>query len=142
MKKGQISMEYMATVAVLIFILIPFAYYALSEFNDAVKINKINNAVQDIANSVNAAYALGPGTKVYVIVNLPLGVSSLSILGNREVKLNYMIHGTTSEASATALPNMQISGTLSVNSGMRKYEVEVLGSGCTVGTVCVQLSNS
>ncbi len=101
MGRSQVAMEYIILIGVLLILLIPILYYALSSSNESARLNQANDAVVSLAKAADTVYALGPGNRNYVWVNIPSG-SEMAIDGaNKLVLIKLSIYGSQSDIYQT-----------------------------------------
>ena len=125
-KRGQSSFEYIIIVGVLLIIIIPFFYYAFSESNSNIKLNQADDAVKAIAGAADSVYSLGPGSKQFVYITIPDGVTSTSVT-SKTVQLQISIFGGTSDIYATTKANL--TGSLPASKGTYRLSLEMLSNG-------------
>lgn len=83
--KGQAAIEYMVIVALSLAILVPTLLYVeqtKSNVESELKLNYAQQAVNEMRDAADLAYAQGPPAQFYVEVLVPAGVNSVSIRGN------------------------------------------------------------
>lgn len=125
-KRGQLSVEYMAVIGALIVIAIPLFYYTTVKTNQEIKLSQADTTINSLANTADAIYALGPGSKKHVWITIPKGVTSSS-LNNREILLQLSIFGSTSELHAST--KADLTGEIPTDPGTYKINVEMLEDG-------------
>lgn len=80
--KGQISIEYLIIVGVVLVVSVPLFYYATKTSGDNLRINQVDDAVKSITNTADLVYASGLGSKDIVWVNIPSGVKEIKVINN------------------------------------------------------------
>ena len=126
-KRGQASLEYAIIVGILMVILIPLFYYALHRSSETVKSSQAEDAVNSLAAAADEVYSLSPGTKKYVWINIPAGVTSAQIQNATEISLRLGVYDQTGDiVSITKAP---IVGTIPTAKGTYRIAVELLDSG-------------
>ena len=126
MDRGQISFEYVVLVGLLLVLLIPLIYYASSYTAQNVKISKAEDVVTSLAEAADEVYASSPGTKKYVWINVPNGVSSTHV-NSTEITLVMNFFGKYSDI--TAITRSTVTGNIPSDSGTYRLRVELLSSG-------------
>ena len=126
MNRGQISFEYVVLIGLLLVLLIPLIYYASSYTSHNVKISKAEDAVTSLAKAADEVYASSPGTKKYVWVNVPNGVSD-AYVNSTEITLVMNFFGKYSDI--TAITRSTVTGEIPSESGTYRLPVELLSSG-------------
>jgi uncharacterized protein (UPF0333 family) len=111
MKRGQIGMEYMAIIGLVVVILIPLIYYGMQSTANTSRLNDADTAIKLIKESVERVYSLGPGNKEQIQVKIPSGVSSF-ITSSNGISLALQISGSNRDFSATTKATL-----LATNSG-------------------------
>lgn len=124
--RAQVSLEYMLIVGIIFVIMIPIFYYAARESTDQIRLNQAEDAVNTLARTADSLYALGPGSRDYVTVTMPSGVSGSSVNGS-EITLRLDIFGARSDI--LAFSQAPLTGSLKTDQGTYWILVEVLDSG-------------
>lgn len=136
MKRGQVSIEYIMITGMLLLVTIPLFAYAFVEVNRSVQMNHAEDAVNTLANAADTVYSLGPGSKKYVWITTPGGVTqscvgsvegSLTCTNSKEVSMKMYIFGGESDVFAKTKPT--VIGSIPTVKGPHRIAVESLGSG-------------
>lgn len=126
MKRGQVSIEYIMIIGLLLLVTIPLFVYAFVEVKRNVQMNHAEDAVSTLANAANTVYALGPGSKKYVWITTPGGITQTHVEGN-EISMKMYIFGGESDVFASTKPT--VIGSIPTGQGAHRVAVESLGSG-------------
>ena len=110
---------------VLFFVVIVFVYASLT-LEDMANLNHAKSSVQTIAQTIDNAYALGPGTRLYADIYYPSNVES-TILTNKEVGLTVNLSSGPTNVFEYVEPDLI--GSLVLDEGPQRVLVEVLVSG-------------
>ena len=94
-KKAQASTEYIFLIAIVLVVFIPVLFYSMSKVNTEIKLSKINEMVVSLRQAIKNSYAMGPNNLELVLINIPSGVSSVSI-SKREITFKIDIFGSSS----------------------------------------------
>jgi len=113
-KRGQVGVEYIMLVALLLVFLIPIVSYSLNESSYRIKVSQIENTISRVTKAANAVYALGPGSQDIVLVAVPQGVEGVEIAKN-SVSLNVSLFGGISQFGYTTVG--PVAGTLPIQPG-------------------------
>ena len=124
--KSQAAVEYMVIIAIALVIATPIIYYSLTEANTEVKLNEINSALNDLKNTAETIYTLGPGSKDYIPITLPEGIESVSISG-KEILFKLRIFEGTSDVFIITKAN--VTGNIPITKGIHYIQLEMLESG-------------
>lgn len=108
--KAQAGLEYLATVAIVLVILIPVFYYGYQDSVAKTRIAQAELAVAEIASAVDFVFAQSPGSKTTIEVYMPGGINS-TYVGGKLVNIN--IRGT----SVLRVTKGNVSGTLPTGEG-------------------------
>ncbi len=76
-EKAQVSVEYLSIFILSFLLLTPLIFYAnksMQESRDAIKIQKIDNALKQISGIAKLLYAQEEGAKKEIFINLPAGI--------------------------------------------------------------------
>jgi len=125
--KGQVAIEYIILIGILLFITIPIFYYTLNQSKESTRISQAYDAVNAIANTADSVYALGPGNKRYIWVSMPSGVDSAEV-ENNEVVISLDVLGSSSDFVGLTNANLT-AGSLSTEEGSYRLEIEMLDTG-------------
>lgn len=125
-KRGQISLEYVMIVGAVLLITIPLFFYAIYETNYRVRLNQADDAVYTLVNAADTVYSLGSGSKKYVWVSIPSGVTS-SLVNESEIMLTLSIFGGSSDIHASSKAVMV--GSIPAGQGTYRIAVEALNAG-------------
>ncbi len=124
--KGQISIEYLIVVGVVLILVIPLFFYSTSKTTTNLRINQADDTVTSLVTAADSVYSLGPGSKDYVWITIPKGTKTSSITG-QTIQLQLSIFSGTSDVHKTTKAN--VSGTLPTEQGTYKISVEMLEDG-------------
>lgn len=119
-------MEYIVAVGVVLVLLLPLFYYALTKSSESIKLSQAEDTVRSIARAADDVYALSPGTKKYVWVTVPGSVQGIRINAS-EISLVMGIFGKTSEV--TSITKAPVTGMIPAEKGTYHIPVELLESG-------------
>ena len=123
---GQAGLEYMIMTGILLTFLAATVVYIQSQSADTIRINQAQDAVREIAATADRTAALGPGTKTFVIVTMPEEIAS-SYIASHEINIRLTLaNGQTDIFEVT---NANVTGTLPLQSGLQKVQIEALSSG-------------
>ena len=126
MKRGQASLEYVILVGLILLISISFFYYASLKTSETINYSQAEDTINTLAKAADEVYAIGPGTKKFVWVNIPGGTVSSSI-ANSEISLVISLYGNTSDY--VAITRAPIVGSISIDKGTHYIPIEHLESG-------------
>jgi len=129
-KKAQSSVEYLALLGFLLLITFIFFMQANREIGQKIVDTTAINAVEKIAATVDEVYRLGPGTKLYVSVDIPPNVEG-SIAEQHEVGLQVRVPdaGIT---DVIKIVDGTVIGAIPLRQGQAMITVEMLDSGVII----------
>ncbi|MEK6863878.1 MAG: hypothetical protein AABX27_01180 [Nanoarchaeota archaeon] len=125
-KRGQVGLEYVLIVGAILIITIPLFFYALYETNTKVRISQADDAINTIANAADEVYSMGPGSKKYVWISMPQGVTSTTVNGT-ELSLRMSLFGASSDVAT--ITKATLVGSLQAGKGTYRVPIEALESG-------------
>jgi len=125
-KRGQVSMEFVIILGFLLVALIPITIYGTNRINTEIKIQKAFGTVDSIASAADSIYALGPGSKKFIYIDVPDSTVSTLVSGNN-VFLNVRTFGGTSNISAAS--KAKLIGSIPKSPGRSHLSLEVLDNG-------------
>jgi len=111
---AQISIEYILLIGIVLAAVLPIFYYSFTTINDNTKMNKASMVANQVAETADMLYALGPGSQDVVVLDIPAGVYNITI-SNKEINLKLRIFKKVSDIGAVSKANM--TGTIPVMSG-------------------------
>jgi len=126
LKKAQVGLEYLVILGAILVILIPLFFYAISKSSENIRFSQAEDAVNSLGKAADEVYALSPGTKKYVWVNIPGGVENTQITSS-EISLTIGVFGNTSDI--VAITRAPLAGEIPVSKGTHHIPVELLDSG-------------
>ncbi|MBN3037769.1 MAG: hypothetical protein JW834_04970 [Candidatus Diapherotrites archaeon] len=124
--RGQVSIEYLILITLLMAILTPITYYALSTSKESIQISETESSLQSLAKAADRVYALGPGSKDYAYVIVPDSVESTTV-GTDVLRIRTSVGTGTRDILATT--QAPLIGSLPDTPGTHIVPVEMLASG-------------
>lgn len=82
-KKGQIAMEYVISMGVLLAVVAVITGYSFLTYAETVKIQSLNTSLDALGNAAKYVHAAGSGNSILTKIKMPEGVVSSSVLGNK-----------------------------------------------------------
>ncbi len=138
--RGQISIEYILLVGVILVVVIPLLYYSFSKTNTDIRYQQASDAVNALAKAADEVYSLGLGSRNYVWINPPEGVTNV-IIKDKIINLEVAIYGDRSDFVAKTNANLTATQDLLnklLYGGSYKVSVEVFKN-ITTGDISVLL---
>lgn len=140
MKKGQISVEYLLLIGLLLLIIVPLIYYGIREANANAAMASAEDVVKSLSVAADEVYALGSGSKKFVDVYMPKGVTD-SYIGhatNEEAKkeVGLVLHIYGEDADVFSKANVEVKGSIedfTTTSGPKKIQVYALPGFVLIG---------
>lgn len=80
-KKGQLVLEYIALVGMIIIIVVPVLYIAGKGISENYRVTQAEDVVRSVAITADAVRALGHGSEQTVSIKIPPGVEQVSVGG-------------------------------------------------------------
>lgn len=125
--KGQISVEYLLLIVVILTILstvtIPLVGQSIDAANDVSWTSDTKIAVESTANAVNIVHANGPGARRTFNVHIPQNNMTLRTSG-REIFIVTMLSNGTSKNVSSATSHNLTTTSLNLTKGWRTLQVE------------------
>ena len=112
--KAQSAFDYMMIAAFSLAMIIPVFYYAVTYSTDSITSAQAQDAVNTIAKAADNTYSLGEGSLSRVQVNIPTGVTNITIGLNR---IFFRVRTTSGLSDIVAATKAPVSGALSNSSG-------------------------
>lgn len=130
--RGQVAIEYLSVVILILLLLIPIWYQVSSSTSRnslVVRMASARFAAVKIAETADSVYFQGPPARVTLTVRVPDGTNAITIDGN-EVSFSVASFGGDSTVFAESIP--PISGSLSVTPGLHSVVVEAQTNGVVI----------
>src|SRR3989344_6047178 len=124
--RGQSSVEFLTITVFLLGALLLFQIFASAPLEEQITLNKASIAAKKLAQKIDEAYSLGPGTKFFVEIDLPDNIES-EFIGLNEFGWTLSTGSGTSDVYE--LTDAQIIGAIPSVGGIHLIPVEVLFSG-------------
>jgi uncharacterized protein (UPF0333 family) len=125
-KKGQAGTEYLMIAGFLVIIIGIAFLYSSTTLSNSVDDSKTRTAVNSIAKAIDQVYALGPGSKISVTVDLPSGIQS-QIVENQLVGYISTVNNSPSHYYADTKANLK--GELPLSPGVHEIVLTVNNAG-------------
>jgi hypothetical protein len=93
-KRGQAAMEYLLVVALILLVFVPTTYIFLSNIqksSDELSMTKLTRIGNDIVNTAYEVYYQGVPAKIPLKVDMPDGVSNISIINDWSKPANQLL---------------------------------------------------
>ena len=113
-KRGQVALEYMLLIGLIIAVILPLFYYSFSTITQNTQMAKASTMVNTIVETADTLYALGSGSQELIVIEVPRGVENITIQG-KEIIVKIRIFSGLSDVSAKSKTNM--TGTLNKTRG-------------------------
>lgn len=141
-KRGQVAIEYMMIIGLVLLVLIPISYYSLKEIRTSSIENSAEDTVRTLALAADEVYALGPGSRKLAEVNMPEGIiqavigcpGTCSDNAEREIILKVFVYGH--EADIFARAKSWVQGNVSTSAGRKSVEVVACETYVSIGRGC------
>jgi hypothetical protein len=139
-KRGQLTVEFLVMLAVLLVILVSFIYISQTS-ESGVRQTKVDNealnTVRDLSAAAKEIYAQGAGAKKQVYITIPQGYEpEHSFVANRSIKIR--VAGT----DYIEVERFDVFGTLPASAGGHYVLVESVGSGVRIGYAMLEIDKS
>ncbi len=125
-KKGQIAVEYMIVMGVILIALSPFVYKEVNKYVVKARINEANNLANDITKSADSLYSLGPGNQKHLYIDVPKGVTEVNI---HEREISFTVNTPDGTKDIITITKGYVTGVIPIGSGAHKIKMKVLETG-------------
>lgn len=78
--KGQVALEYILAIAVLLVMLAITVAYSFSLYYDTVNTDQLTSSLRKLEMGAEHVYSLGPGNIIFVDIVLPNGVTASKVM--------------------------------------------------------------
>lgn len=126
-KRGQIALEYLIIVGIILALLSPLIYSQINEYIIKQRLNNAKILANDIAKAADVLYSLGPGNQKYLYINVPKGIVDMNIY-KREISFTMQ---TTQDQTQEIILLTQgyVTGVISTSPGTNRISIQVLEDG-------------
>ncbi|MBL7050896.1 class III signal peptide-containing protein [Candidatus Woesearchaeota archaeon] len=125
-KRGQIAVEYMVIMGVILIVLSPFVYKEVNKYIVKARINDANNLISGITKSADSLYSLGPGNQKHLYIDVPKGVTDVNIYGREIV---FAVDTPEGSKDIIMVTKGYVTGVIPIDSGVHKIKMRVLETG-------------
>jgi len=125
-KKGQVAVEYLMIAGFLLVVIGIAFFYSFSTLNQSTSDSKAVNAVNKIAAAVDQVYAMGPGSKITLTIDLPDNIDSQLVLNN---SVGYKANVNGNLVDYYADTKAKLYGALPISGGVNSITLQVSESG-------------
>ena len=123
---GQVAVEYIIIAAFLLIIISTAYFFASSSLDKSVQDAKARTAVNTLASAIDQAYALGPGTKMTVELDLPYDIQDQIV---EDELIGYVVDVSGANSHYYADTKASLVGNLPLDEGYHEVILEVNDSG-------------
>jgi hypothetical protein len=119
-RRGQISTEYIIVVSFVLFVVLStlgIALFYSSQIKDTIKFNQIESFSQKVISQAESIYYAGDPSHTQTTGYLPVGINSIQIL---DYYIVYNVSTSSGNAVTAYKSNVNLTGSISPNSGMKK----------------------
>ena len=135
-KRGQVSIEYLIVVGMVVFFItgtLGIAFYYSNNIKDQVKITQVQNFVNKVITSSETVYYSGSPSRVTISGYLPPGVNNIT--GLPFTKGIYLELNTSSGTNKMFFEsNVDIEIDINLNEGLKKLKIEAENDRSTVSS--------
>lgn len=130
--RGQVSIEYITLLGVLLIAVGFLAGYAFLMYNNSVSLNLVKDSVLDLKKGINTVNALGDGSSLIVEISLPNDVSDIHFTDNAIIITS---NSFGSSSTDTIVTDATLSGTLPISAGSHSILITNTGGAVTLNEV-------
>lgn len=105
MRGGQVSIEYIMIFGFIILLTVPLFYVGLSRSKENIRYEQASDAVNSVIKTADEVYALGQGSKDFVWISTPSGITS-AYVDEKTFVIEISIFGGNSEYIAVSKANL------------------------------------
>lgn len=126
-KKSQVSVEYIIIFSALLFVLFLIIFYFIKTIPEELKLKQATDSVNKLARTIDSVYAVGPGARRIIYINLPIGTQYLNLtpfpdkLGG-EISLGLNYQGKIMDI--IAITNANITGIIPPGKTLYKLKIQ------------------
>jgi len=81
-RRGQVAIEYMMLIGVLLILIAFLAGYAIMMYNETISTTQFHSSTRNLADSINNVYYLGNGNSMALDFIIPTNVISIAFQDN------------------------------------------------------------
>ncbi len=118
--KGQSSLEQLVITGIALTFIALIFVFSINYTNDTVRKTQAKDTVDKLAKTADYVYALGPGTKQTVRVQMPSGVQFITVSGNR---IQLRVSLSSGDADVFANTRAALTGAVPITDGAKDVSV-------------------
>ncbi len=124
--RGQYALEQMGVIALALVIIAALFFFSMNAASDGARSSQAKDTAERIARAADSVYALGPGSKSTVSVNMPQGVQFVDT-SNKRVWIRVALSSGNSDVFAAT--SGQIVGSIPSTAQLQDITLTVLSNG-------------
>jgi uncharacterized protein (UPF0333 family) len=124
--KAQASLEYLMIAGFLLIIIGIVFFYSNTTVSNSIDDSKARNATDNLRKAIDQVYALGPGSKITVTLDLPGNIQS-TIIENKLVGYVTSVNGNVAHYYADTKANLR--GEIPITEGSHQVTLQVNEAG-------------
>jgi len=124
--RGQYALEQMGVIALGLVIIAALFFFSMNAASDGARSAQAKDTAERIARAADSVYALGPGSKSTVSVNMPQGVQFIDT-SNKRVWIRVALSSGNSDVFAKT--SGQITGNIPATADLQDITLTVLSNG-------------
>src|SRR3989338_662414 len=126
MKRGQVALEYLIIIGVVLAFLIPIVQQSFTTTKATIRLEKTQSSLQGLEDAINSVYVSGPGNKKTVKVYIPESTISSNVANNTII---LTVNELGAESDILLITKTLLTGNLPQEPGEYKITVEALENG-------------
>ena len=131
-KRGQVAVEYMMLIGVLLILVAFLSGYAFFVYNESIASNQFQSSVKNLADTINNIYYLGNGNSMAFDFMIPSDVISIEFNGRRIITIKNSF-GTNVED--TVFVDTNVSGNIPIITGVHSVLVKNINGDVNVSVI-------
>jgi uncharacterized protein (UPF0333 family) len=128
--KAQVAVEYLVVVTIVLGTSIFLFYYTSTYSSNSITMGQAKESIQTLAKAIEYVYALGPGTKTSVVIDLPSNIVGSYVVQN---EIGFKIGAGGRVNDVYEVTKARISGTLPKTPGRHIVNVNSTVTGVVIG---------
>jgi uncharacterized protein (UPF0333 family) len=128
--KAQVAVEYLVVVTLVLGTSIFLFYYTSTYSSESIAMKQTRESIQTVAKTIDYVYALGPGAKTTVIIDLPSSMIDSYVFQN---EIGFKIGVSGHIADVYEITKTRVSGTLPKTPGRHVINVNSTEAGVFIG---------
>ena len=131
-KKGQVAVEYMMLIGVLLILVAFLSGYAFFVYNESIASNQFQSSVKNLADTINNVYYLGNGNSMAFDFVIPSNVISIEF---QNIRILTHVDSFGGDIEDSVFVDTNVTGSIPIIIGTHKVLVKNINGDVNVSVI-------